>query len=404
MKVLNTIKSLATAVLICLCVTSCDWFSGGREVNNISILFYIAANNSLSLYAETSVEDLLKGYIPAEGKKESVLLVYYHDTEGAPTLSRYTKNKKGEVQQEVLITYPTDQNSSELSVFKKVLSDADEVAKTKRHGLILWSHATGWLPEGYYHSPSDAINWGYSTMSAQESFVDPYADIVKSFSEDDGKEIDIKDIAAALTHHYEFILFDCCLMGCIEVAFELRNNCDYIIFSPTEILAQGFPYSTIMDPLFNGTNREEALKSVCKQYFDMYDANSGAFRSATVTMVRSSYLNELASVTKSIFANNRSKIAKVNPADIQKYFRYNKNWFYDFGDYISRIASEAEYAQFTSTINNAVVYKAATEHFLDIPITNYSGLSTYIPIPSATNLNKYYKTLSWNNATQLIEK
>lgn len=403
MKIAKLIKAFVAAAILCLCATSCDWFSGEEEADNISILFYVSANNSLSTYAENSIEDLIKGYIPADGKKENVLLVYYHNENMAPTLTKYTKDKKGEVVEEVIITYPASQNSSDITVFKQVLSDADEAAKCNRHGLILWSHATGWLPEGYYSSPSDAAQGAYRSMSVQEDFIDPYADIVKSFGEDNGKEIDIKDLAAALSHHYDFILFDCCLMACIEVAYELRDKCDFIVFSPTEILAQGFPYTTIMEPLFNGKNREEALKSVCKQYFDLYDTQSGVYRSATVTMVRSAYLNDLAATVKGIFANNRSKMSEVNPDDVQRYFRFNKKWFYDFGDYVSRIATEAEYAQFASAMDKAIAYKATTEHFLDIPIKKYSGLSTYIPLPYASNLNRYYKELGWNKSTEMIE-
>ena len=49
-----------------------------------------------------------------------------------------------------------------------------------------------------------------------------------------------------------------------------------------------------------------------------------------------------------------------------------------------------------------VVYKDATEHFIDVDIKKYSGLSIYIPRPGYTVLNNYYKTLAWNKATGLV--
>lgn len=94
---------------------------------------------------------------------------------------------------------------------------------------------------------------------------------------------------------------------------------------------------------------------------------------------------------------------KVNPSDIQGYFRFNKHWFYDFDDYISRIASADEYASFTEALSRAVIYKAATERFLNITIKKYSGLSTYIPNPEYVYLNNFYKTLRWNIATEMVK-
>ena len=78
--------------------------------------------------------------------------------------------------------------------------------------------------------------------------------------------MEITELAAALPHNYEFILFDCCLMGGIEVAYEFKDKCEYMLFSPTEILADGFPYEKMFDPIFNVENREEALKGMFRLF------------------------------------------------------------------------------------------------------------------------------------------
>ena len=75
-------------------------------------------------------------------------------------------------------------------------------------------------------------------------FVVNYADLVKSFAEDHGQEISLDGLRSAMSglFHYDFILFDCCLMANVEMAFELWDCADYLLFSPTEILVDGFPY------------------------------------------------------------------------------------------------------------------------------------------------------------------
>ena len=51
--------------------------------------------------------------------------------------------------------------------------------------------------------------------------------------------IEIADLPGAIPMHLDFIIMDACLMGCVEVAYELRDKCDILIFSPTEILSSG---------------------------------------------------------------------------------------------------------------------------------------------------------------------
>lgn len=387
--------------LIILCgaflFTSCH----PKESDNRSILIYVAADNSLSSFAEDCLEDLTEGFIPIDKEGADVLLVYSKLSGGIPTLSRYYKDSKGSLQKKVLFTYDQSQNSASASVIAQVLSDAENAYPAKKHGLILWSHGTGWLPQGYYSHPVE------STYTTQSETLDPYRDIVKSdqksFAQEGDSEMEIEALAHALTLKYEFILFDCCLMGGIEVAYELREKCDYLLFSPTEILAESFPYYSMMDALYNYENREEALRKICEDYFNYYQSQSGIYQSATVSMIKTSQLKPLATACAAIFKNNRSKMDTVDVNAIQPYFRYNKHWFYDLDDYISRLASKSEYATFTSALNSAIVYKAATEHFLDIDISKYSGLSTYISDPDFSYLNLYYKNLQWNIAVKMVQ-
>ena len=59
---------------------------------------------------------------------------------------------------------------------------------------------------------------------------------------------------------------------------------------------------------------------------------------------------------------------------------------------------------FNNALNDCVIYKAATERFMDvIRINSHSGLSMYLPYKECAYLNNYYKTLEWNKATRLVK-
>lgn len=97
-------------------------------------------------------------------------------------------------------------------VLHSVIHDAITAFPAMEYGLILWSHGTGWLPEGVF----DTLKHGNRSK-------------FRSFGFDSGKEMKITELAENLPVKFEFIIFDACLMSNIETLYELRNAANYII-------------------------------------------------------------------------------------------------------------------------------------------------------------------------------
>ena len=188
-------------------------------------------------------------------------------------------------------------------------------------------------------------------------------------------------------------------MGGIEPAYQLKDSTDYILFSPTETLANGMPYASIMQHIFA---QPTDLTAVAKEYYNFYN-NQSSLRYATISLVKTSELEDLANAASEIFGKYRDSISTVKINNIQRYYRGNKHWFYDISDFIGQIAPKDEAEAFNKALDKAVIYKAATPYFIDIPINSFSGLSTYIPYFNETELDNYYKTLEWNKVCGMIE-
>lgn len=392
-----------------------------NEDDRKTLLIYLAANNNLTPDACDNLQSLMTGYLP-EYEDNNTLLVYidvdYNRVPSRneindeifqqPSLLRLFKDDTGEARIEIIKKYPEANDSTDPDILSEVLRSADALFPSEEAGLILWSHATGWLPSNYYSAPYSFIE-GVMTMQAPEE--DPYAHIVKSFGNDSKtkNEMEISELRTALPRKYSYIIFDCCLMGCIEVAYELRNNCDYVMFSPTEILTDGYPYDVIIDPLLN--RKEADLTAVGQHVFEYYNKQSGDWKSVTISLVDNSKLEELAERTKEIFSLNRDKIEGFTKDNVQRYSRFStKDWFFDLQDFCDQLSSltpshSAELTAFKKAVSEAVIYKATTPKFLSITIdpNKFSGLSTYIPVPKNSVLDAFYKTLEWNKATGLVE-
>lgn len=381
-------KRFAAIFLTCLvALSSCITLDTPRPKSyKRTVLLYLAADgNGLQRDAKSDLANLVRGYLPVRTGKDEALLIFLDEGNGQPVLQRYYVTEDGLVYKELVKSYDTNFNSADADDLKRVLDDVEFYFPSENRGLVLWSHGTGWLPPGYYSSPRDG-----KIMS-------------KSFAQEGGDEIDIRDLADALTRHYEFILFDSCLMATVEVAYQLRDKADYIIASCAEILTDGFPYSAIgHDFFYDHTGKgPSALMDICKKYYDYYNALTGSDRTATVSLIDCSKLEGLAAVSSKIFRAHKADIPMVDRSLVQHYYAdrpysSGKHWYYDLTDYVSQFATESEMKEFSAAMAQCVLCKYATEWILAITqVRTHSGLSTYIPISNATYLNNYYKTLDW---------
>jgi hypothetical protein len=408
-----------------------------REYNDESrnvLLLYSAGYNSLSQFLADDIADLLGGELPGSGRMEDVLLIYSHfpSVKGAysvptsPTLTRVYKDIENNVIKDTLVVYPEGSLSSTASQLNRVLTYVKDNYPAKTYGMVFSSHATGYLPTGYYSNPrgyvyipptivssADASS-GYNDavgVPYAEPEHDPMLPMVKSVGQDQvgvhgnylSYEIEIEDFARALPMYMDYILFDACLMGGVEVAYELAGNCGKVGFSQTEVLAEGFDYKTLTSHLLYGGIPDPV--AVCKDYYHQYDVQSGVYRSATISMVDCSKMEPLAEVCARLFEKYREAISRLKPSVVQRYYRSDYHWFYDLVDIIAEAGADAgELEELNYAVAECMIYKAATPEFMDsFIIKDYSGFSMYLPSDGSRELDKYYRTLKWNIATGLVE-
>lgn len=350
-----------------------------------TVLLYMVANNNLSYDAENSISRLQNGYIPAE---EGNLLVYKHCAGMDPVLLHIKKGEEGTVVADTAYRFPPRVSATK-SALTQALNVTQALFPADSYGLILWSHGTGWIPP-----------LASSSSAAQEQMSGSCPE--RTFGLDGKVELEIRDLAQAIPYKLSFMLMDACFMGGIETAYEVKDSVDYYIGSPAEILTESFPYHKIMQHIFKSTPDYAA---VCREYYDYYNAKSGAERSATVALMDCSKLAEVAEVAKRVFDQYGERIASLDLSLLQPYFRGSSSkYFYDLKDLVDAIADASLSAEFAAALERAVPYKATTPYFIELPIRSFCGVSTYVPgNPADTKLADYYKQYKWNQATGMIK-
>lgn len=393
---------------------------------DVFILFSLGYNN-LSSDLQSNIRELEENGLPQFSHTGDVVLILSHQTAArgnysiltSPVLYRASRNMDGSIRRDTLKIYADTTVAARKAVVHDVMYIAKEKYPAKSYGALFSSHGTGWAPERYCYSPPDKQK---SLLFSEKQGVtyyglDKYHDtdpLLKSIgchydkSPSKAIEIEIADLAKAIPMHLDYIIFDACFMGGIEVAYELKEKCDKICFSQTEILSFGMDYKKLLSLLFKEEGAD--IEACAQAYYELYSNQSSSMRSATVSVVDCRKLEPIAQIV----AKHKDKIKSMANTDavenVQHYFqkRYSANHglFYDLRDIVCKSgATPTELTELDAALNDCVLCKYSTEFFLNsIKIDRHCGLSMYLPDSEREILNDFYTTLKWNEATGLIEK
>ena len=304
-------KLIALSVILSIGFTNCSKNEIPESRTTRTILVYMMANNSLNSFASKNIESMIKG---ATGRNLNGgnLIVYYAPVGSNPELLQI-REENGIVRKFHLKDYEK-QNSADPDVMKNVIGEVISQYPADSYGLVLWSHGTAWLPSDYQNK-------------------------LKAFGQDGNNWMEIDGLAKGLPDNvFDFILFDACYMASVECVYELRNKAEYILASPTETLADGWPYAEMM-PLLFATNLQ--LEKVGKTFYNYYLNDSYSY--ATVSLTKTSGLDDLKNAVRDILADKtESDIYNLDLKKVQRleYLYRSPGMLYDMADYINRTVQQ----------------------------------------------------------------
>lgn len=380
-----------------------------QTTNERTIIVYINADNNLydmvigseRYGALMDVNEMELGW-QDDAFRNATLLVYLNSGDkDVPKIYRIrhndqmpTKDKEGAfdngIRSAVVQTYEKH-DSSKPEILSRVLNDAMQIAPATSYGLVLWSHGTGWVPMGM-GQPLKSSGATTYTFGASDTY--------------NKNQMEIPDLAKALPSGvvFDYIAFDACYMGCIEVAYELRNHCRYYIGSAVETPIDGFEYHKIMGELVTGDTQ-----GIVQKNYNHYSQQSGWWATCTMSSIDCSKLETLAAATKQLITKNPKALSELTTTGVQDLSSSSSfyNTYIDLGDFIAKNWAYApELNQWITALEASVAakYTLPTNLGRDWPtgykISNYSGYSCYVPRASQPKALAAYRTrFAWSTAS-----
>lgn len=400
-------------LLMALLLNSCMRTDRLDDSPTRTVLVYMSAYNNLDQmgYANTNIRQMGLSLSNGRIMDHSNLLVFCHRKYGPSTLMHIEGYNKVDT-----IRVYDSVNSCDPAVLNEVIRYVKDEWPAEVYGMIMWSHGTGWLPKDKLHyiapnlkyAPSrdgNSIVGGTVIGQISEPMTKAFAmnDVPKGQNPPyDCMELD-EMVGAIPDGFFDYIAFDACYMGCVEVAYALRHKCNYMISSPYEILANGYPYSIVTRDFLNGN-----LLKACREFYEHYSTmGDRTLRMAGISLVKTDGLDSLARCFRKITADFRDSIARMDTRKLQRYDTFDNHVMFDIQDYIDKLGPRKEYKdEFALQLNRCVLYKISTQYVFpcddkEIEIKTFSGLSAYIPISKyeSPGLNADYRKTEWGKAT-----
>lgn len=377
-----------------------------------TVLVYLISNNkagSLDTYLRDNVIDM---YAALGNMKEScTLLVFYRPYAGdaplgKPTLMSFYADGRGNINNVAALTGAeltfdavchvaqkkeytmNSQIATDPAVMEEVFTDMQKIAPSDSYGLILGSHATGWMK-------------GNSVQS-------------KAFGDDGGYNIDIPDLANVLKKSFseklDFVLFDACMMGNAEVGYELKDVTSHCIASVMETPVYGFPYDQILPYLYS---ENVDYSAVCHEFVSF---NKTKDVWGTCAVMDCSQMENLASAVKAKLSEWEDALSSVSMQNVQQYGVNSYKYFsYDVLDFFRELGGKSGVAEtdlneaiasIQTVLNEAVIAKECipnpSNSSFRVDEARFCGIGMYIPkeynpyVANKTAWNDYYEqSISW---------
>lgn len=248
---------------------------------------------------------------------------------------------------------------------KSFISWGQQAYPAKHYMVVIWNHGSGWDPfDDMPQLPVGAIAYDYGSWNWIR----------------DGELPQALDVPSRV----DVLAMDACLMGMLEIAYELRQHTDYMVVSVEPEPVEGYNYSTALERMVATadtatpmTPREVAqyvpLRAI--ESWPYVDVTCSAFDMAKISTVA----DAADALADALIVAPASNIPAIKAA-ANSVLRYDADVIADLGDYATRLASgttDPGIVSAASALKSAISDAVVANYYHTV--TPSTGMSIYLP-------------------------
>ena len=376
-------------ILACtMILSSCnkDESESTDDFNKQTILVYMpwsGDSNFSGLYDifKENLDSIESGIKAQKGLRSSRLVVFLSKsaTESELYEVRYENN--------VLVHKPIKTYSGHpyttASGIAEIINDTKSAAEALNYAMIIGCHGTGWTYKANWKDyPYQAKR--YHFMMRQPASKWERTRFFGSVSDLENYATDIEVLAEGIAQtgtKMQYVMFDDCYMANIETAYTLKDVCNFLIGSTSEIIVIGMPYASMWASLATPTPNYATAVSKFHEFYSNYTVPCGA-----IAVIDCREVEGLANVMRDI--NSAFTLDDALRDSIQVLDGFNPNIFFDLGDYVDKLCQDERMkAKFNDQLAKVVRCKSATGSIYSylygspkyIKVKHFSGITISDP-------------------------
>ncbi|MEW5747765.1 MAG: clostripain-related cysteine peptidase [Candidatus Thermoplasmatota archaeon] len=207
--------AVAAVAMMAILMTPASSSAGDADAK-WTFMVYLDADNNLETYGLLNL-----GWLEEVGSNGEVNFVVLIDTYGEDADLLYVEQGDS-ISVGASYGYPKEVNMADPTILEEFIEICCDEYPAEKYALVLWDHGGGWR----------GLCWDDTTLD--ETGVDDCITMAE-----------LRDAVAGAGEVMDVVGFDLCLMAMPEVAYQVRDYADYVVFSEETVPGQGYPYNDI---------------------------------------------------------------------------------------------------------------------------------------------------------------
>ena len=387
MKKVSSIIAATTLMISAACCTSSAATQAKAKkaaMKEWTFAVFLNADNNLDRFGVEDQEEMSR-----VGSNENVNIVTLIDREKVPAQINYIE--KGNIKK------LKDMGELDMGDYKELVKFAKFVKENypaKHYMLGIWNHGSGWKAK----TDQNVVRGvSYDDSSNNHITTNELTTATKLCAEAFGQKIDVLNM-------------DCCLMSMAEVAYAIKDNCNYFVGSEETEAGKGTPYDDVLNGLKAGTTPKELANHWVNAYAKSYQGGSQGTDNSTQSALDMSkidgLMDSLNGFAKTVMSGdyvNKVRLAAgktvrfAYPENIDLlHFIKNFKALTTGDSAVATACDKVEAAVKAAVINNKTTAKKVSYNPDYAPYKEATGIAIYLPM--RLNVEDKYFELGFSKA------